>query len=73
MLSSSSYGNFASFPSSYVTDYGDRVVFSQKFTGDISSSSSGLPFMTPRSDEEIASSFYQFVSNKSLRLRGEKV
>jgi hypothetical protein len=29
--------------------------------------------MTPRSDEEIASSFYQFVSNKSLRLRGEKV
>lgn len=67
MLSESSYGNFSSLPSAYVTDYGDRLVFSQKYTNDVSATVTGLPFMdAARSDEEIASTFYRFISDKKL-------
>ena len=33
---------------------------------DVSSLSPGMPFMDPRSDDEIASTFYHFISQKKL-------
>lgn len=65
-LSTSSFGEYFALSSSYVTDYGDMRMFSQKFAHDVSNREGGLPYMLPRPDEEVAAAFYQFVSSKKL-------
>jgi hypothetical protein len=68
-ISESSERDFASPSSAYVADYGDRLVFSQKFTHDVSATSGGLPFMDAEgSDEAAAAAFLRFVGDKKSNL-----